>query len=105
MSEHTDRYDENSFYRHAIRGAHAASMRGLRDEDALVEGWKPFIGDELLPAIVTLYQMGAAHDVATIAQSIAADPRYAEFRDPEKFKILVALTVPVLDAVREVDAL
>jgi hypothetical protein len=94
-----------TFFQQAVSRAKAASARGLSDEDALMEGWRPFVTEDLTPAVFTLYRMGTPHDIATIAQSLTADMRYAEFRDPEMFWILVMLVEPVMGAIGEIESL
>ena len=41
-------------------------------------------------------------DTTAIVSSLLADDRYAEFRDPEMYVLLIGLVSPVVDAFAEV---
>jgi len=91
-----------SFFDQAKTRAKAASRNGLTDKDALLFGWQPFVENELLPAVFTLRRMGMPLDTTAIVSSLLADDRYAEFRDPEMYVLLIGLVSPVVDAFAEV---
>jgi hypothetical protein len=71
----------------------------------LMEAWKPFVTDELMPAVYQLCHMGAEHNAMAIARAVADDERYSEFCEAEMFVLLVAMIDPILDAMREIEGL
>ena len=89
---------EHTWWPQIVARAEAARARGLSFEAALLEGWKPFILDELAPAIYAFWRMGAPMpDADAVVQLILTDPRFAEFADPRLRRALSSYIEPSMD--------